>query len=162
MQDKLDTIDDVTSSPAPSSYDEDFVAWTQHQATMLREGKWDQIDLLNLAEEIESLGNSVRRELSSRLRILVVHLLKWRYQPERRIEGHSWETTINMQRNDIDDLLHDSPSLRSQVQERLTQQYGKARRQALRETRLVESAVPESCPWTAEQILDDDFWPDAG
>jgi len=162
MQDKLETIDDVTSSLAPSSYDEDFVAWTQHQALALREGKWDQIDLLNLAEEIESLGNSVRRELSSRLRILVVHLLKWRYQPERRIEGHSWENMINTQRNDSDDLLHDSPSLRLQVQERLTQQYGKARRQALRETRLAESAVPESCPWTVEQVLDDDFWPDAG
>jgi hypothetical protein len=162
MQDKLDTVEDATSSSAPSSYDKDFVAWTQHQAIVLREGKWDKIDLLNLAEEIESLGNSVRRELSSRLRILVVHLLKWRYQPERRSEGHSWETTINTQRNDIDDLLHDSPSLRPQVQERLTQQYGKARRQALRETRLAESAVPESCPWTMEQVLDDDFWPDAG
>ena len=162
MQDKLNTIDDVTSSPAPSSYDEDFVAWTQHQATMLREDKWDKMDLLNLAEEIESLGNSVRRELSSRLRILVVHLLKWRYQPERLIEGHSWETTINTQRNDIDDLLHDSPSLRPQVQERLAQQYGKARRQALQETRLAASALPESCPWTMEQVRADDFWPDAG
>ena len=70
------------------------------------------MDLLNLAEEIESLRNSVRRELSSRLRILVVHLLKWRYQPkQRRAAGHSWENTINTQRNDIDDLLHDSPSL---------------------------------------------------
>jgi hypothetical protein len=64
MQDKRDTIDDVTSNLAPSFYDEDFVAWTQHQATMLREGKWDKMDLLNLAEEIESLGNSVRRELT--------------------------------------------------------------------------------------------------
>jgi hypothetical protein len=162
MQDKRDTIDDVTSNLAPSFYDEDFVAWTQHQATMLREGKWDKKDLLNLAEELESLGNRVRRELSSRLRILVVHLLKWRYQPERRIGGHSWENTINTQRNDIDDLRHDSPSLRPQVQERLTQQYGKVRRLALRETRLAESAVPESCPWTVEQVLDDDFWPDAG
>jgi hypothetical protein len=89
-------------------------------------------------------------------------LLKWRYQPERRIGGHSWENTINTQRNDIDDLRHDSPSLRPQVQERLTQQYGKVRRLALRETRLAESAVPESCPWTVEQVLDDDFWPDAG
>lgn len=162
MQNKRDTIDDVTSNPAPSSYDEDFVAWTQHQAIVLREGKRDKMDLLNLAEEIESLGNSVRRELSSRLRVLVVHLLKWHYQPERRLEGHSWETTISTQRNDIDDLLHDSPSLRPQVQERLTQQYGKARRQELRETRLAESAVPESCPWTVEQVLNDDFWPDAG
>jgi hypothetical protein len=157
MQDKLDTIDDVTSSPVPSSYDEDFVAWTQHQAIVLREGKWDKMDLLNLAEEIESLGNSVRRELSSRLRVLVVHLLKGHDQPERRFEGHGWETTINTQRSDIDDLLHDSPSLRPQVQERLTQQYGKAQSQALRETRLAES-----CPWTVEQVLDDDFWPDAG
>jgi len=161
MPDKLDTIGDVTSSPPPSSYDEDFVAWTQYQAMVLREGKWDKMDLLNLAEEIESLGNSVRRELSSRLRILIVHLLKWHYQPERRIAGHSWENTINTQRNDIDDLLHDSPSLRPQVQERLTQQYGKARRQALQETRLAESALPESCPWTVEQVLDDNFWPDA-
>ena len=101
MQDKLDTIEDVTSSLAPSSYDEDFVAWTQHQALVLREGKWDQIDLLNLAEEIEGLGNSVRRELSSRRRIPVVHLLKWCYQPEQRIEGHSWENTIHTQRNDV-------------------------------------------------------------
>ncbi len=119
------------------------------------------MDRLNLAEEIESLGHSVRRELRSRKRILVVHLLQWPYQPERCTAGHSWENTINTPRSDIDDLLQDSPSLRPQVHECLTQQYRKARIQALRETRLAESVLPESCPWTVAQVLDDDFWPDA-
>ncbi len=107
------------------------------------------------------MGHSVRRELRSRIRILVVPLLPWYDQPERRTAGQSWANTINTQRNDIDDLLHDSPRLRPQVHARLTQQYRNARGHALRETRVAESVLSASCPWTVEQVLDDDFWPDA-
>jgi Domain of unknown function DUF29 len=144
----------------PRSYDEDFFAWTQHQATLLRDSKWDAIDLVNLAEEIESLGKCDRRGLSNRLQVLVMHLLKWRYQPEGRQPGQSWASTIRTQRDRIEKLLADSPSLRREVATFIDQGYRKARLNTLDETGLDESVLPESCPWTAGQVLDDDFWPD--
>jgi hypothetical protein len=75
-------------------YDDDFYLWTQQQAILLRAEKWQDLDYGNLAEELESLGQSTKRELVNRLVVLVMHLLKWRYQPEGRRQGHSWEDTI--------------------------------------------------------------------
>ncbi len=142
------------------SYDEDFFAWTQHQATLLRDSKWDQIDVINLAEEIESLGKRDRRGLSNRLQVLVMHLLKRRYQPERRRQGQSWASTIRTQRDRIEKLLEDSPSLRREVALFIDQNYHKARLNAVDETGLDASVFPDACPWTAEQVLDEDFWPE--
>jgi hypothetical protein len=140
-------------------YDEDFYQWTQQQAALLREGKWQDLDYANLAEEIESVGRSDKRELGNRLKVLVMHLLTWRYQPESREHGHSWEDTIWEQRGQIAAILEDSPSLRREVPGRLAQQYPAARRKTLRDTRLPDNALPETCPWTPEQLLDEDFWP---
>jgi hypothetical protein len=140
-----------------SIYETDFYLWTQEQATLLREGRLDELDVPNLVEEIDSLGRSQRHELRSRLRVLLMHLLKWQYQPER--QGPSWESTISEQRIHIDELLSDSPSLRPQVPTILPHAYALSRQSTHRETRLPLSTFPETCPYTVEQVLDDTFWP---
>jgi hypothetical protein len=140
-------------------YERDFFQWTQITAALLRQGKWHEVDPESVAEELESLGKRDRRELASRLQILVMHLLKWHYQPERRVEGHSWRSTIRTQRLQLRLLLRDSPSLRPQVPPFVAEVYPTARAEACDETGLPETTFPQECPWTAEQMLDDDFWP---
>jgi hypothetical protein len=147
-------------SPVPSLYDTDFYQWTQEQAALLRDGKMEALDLANLAEEIESLGKSDRRALGSHLRGLVMHLLKWRYQPSGRQTGHSWRTSINNHRRDIHAIVEDSPSLRRQAPEVLAREYPRSRRDASDETDLPLTTFPDTCPWTPEQVLDEDFWPE--
>jgi hypothetical protein len=147
-------------SPVTPQYDQDFYAWTQAQATLLQERKWADLDFTNLAEELESLGKRDRRELGSRLQVLVTHLLKWRYQPEGRTRGSSWRRIIRTQRDEIDLLLADSPSLRPTVPALLTRRYPKARLEAIDETGLPEATLPPACPWTATQVLDETFWPE--
>lgn len=141
-------------------YDTDFYAWTQAQAAALAAGKASDLDWANLAEEIESLGKRDRRGLGSHLQGLVMHLLKWRYQPSGRQTDHSWLTSINNHRDAMWDILDDSPSLRLQVPVLIAQRYHRARRTASHETGLPLSTFPAVCPWTAEQVLDEDFLPD--
>ena len=143
-----------------SEYDTDFFEWTQHQAAALAAGHVSELDLTNLAEEIESLGRRDRRALGSRLEVLVMHLLKWLYQPEMRETSHSWEYAIIEQRGRIADILADSPSLQRQVPGLIDGHYLRARRLARSETRLPLETFPERRPWTAEQVLDETFWPD--
>jgi hypothetical protein len=140
-------------------YDTDFFLWTQQQAAALAAGKVDELDWANLAEEIESLGKNDRRGLGSHLQGLIMHLLKWQYQPGGRQIGHSWMTSIDNHRDGIIEILDDSPSLRRQAPALILQRYPRARRKASRETGLPEATFPADCPWTAEQILDDDFLP---
>jgi hypothetical protein len=139
-------------------YDTDFYAWTQEQAALLRAGKLHDVDLANVAEEIESLGKSEWRALGSRLDVLVMHLLKWRYQVGRR--SHRWQSTIWTQRRDIQRLLRISSSLRRQVPTMLLEDYASIRQQAATETRMPLATFPEACPWTVAQVLDEDFWPE--
>ena len=141
-------------------YDTDFYTWTQEQAALLREGAVAELDLTNLAEEIESLGKSDRRALRSHLEGLVMRLLKWRYQPSGHETGHSWYSTIREHRNQIDAILEDSPSLRHVAPDLLTRRYASARETARDETRLPLDTFPVTCPWTAEQVLDEHFWPE--
>jgi hypothetical protein len=141
-------------------YDEDFYAWTQQQAVLLRARKWRDLDYDNLAEELEALGKRDRRELEHRLEILVMHLLKWRYQPERRDRSRGWRSTIREQRRRLARLLQDSPSLRSEVPALMDDGYPHARGKALDETSLAPETLPSTCPWTAAQVLDDAFWPE--
>jgi Domain of unknown function DUF29 len=142
-------------------YDEDFYAWTQEQAALLRAKKWRELDYGNLAEELEALGKRDRRELEHRLEVLVMHLLKWHYQPERRDRSRGWRSTIREQRRRLTRLLRDSPSLRSEVPALLDDGYPHACGKALDETRLPPETFPPTCPWTAVQVLDDAFWPEA-
>jgi hypothetical protein len=140
-------------------YEQDFYQWTQEQAALLREGNVPELDVENLAEEIESLGKSDRRALGSHLKNLVLHLLKWRYQPTGRQAGHSWQQSIRNARAEIEVLLEDSPSLRQAVPPLIARWYPLARQDAADETRLPLATFPTTCPWTPEQILDDTFWP---
>lgn len=141
-----------------AAYDEDFVAWTEEQARLLRAGEFSQLDIENIAEELESMGRSDRREIESRLVVLMVHLLKWRIQVEHR--SASWSGTIREQRERLEDLLAESPSLRPLVQSIRPALYGRARRGASRETGLAIKAFPTECPFSPEQILSEDFLPE--
>src|SRR5438132_8631046 len=106
-------------------YEQDFYAWTVEQSRLLRSGELSAIDAANIAEEIESMGRSDRRELRSRLAVLAMHLLKWRHQPGAR--SKSWSATIDEQRLQIEEVLADSPSLRPMVAAMLSDAYAIAR-----------------------------------
>ncbi len=138
-------------------YDTDFDAWLQAQAAALRAKAWDALDVAHLAEEIEDVRKSERTAVRSHLRILLLHLLQWAYQRNKR--GESWRSSIGSARVLIEGFLEDSPSLQSELAGLATSAYPWARQRAARETRLPPATFPETCPWLLEQLLDDDFWP---
>jgi Domain of unknown function DUF29 len=141
-----------------AAYESDVYAWAQAQAAALRAQAWDQLDIDHLVEEIEDLGNEQRHAVESQLRILLAHLLKWVYQPQRR--RRSWRVSIGNARAEIAQRLRTSPSLRGQVPALLGFAYPKARRLARDETDLPLATFPEACPWSPAQLLDDDFLPE--
>lgn len=143
--------------PSISLYETDFYAWTQEQATLLRNEQWSQIDLQNLIEEIQSLGKQQRQELRNRLSVLIEHLLKWHYQSERR--SRSWLATLRIQRLDIAELLEDNPSLKPYLEEALRKAYLKSVELAIGETDLPKRTFPVECPYSLVEIVDDDFYP---
>ena len=142
-----------------ATYETDFYLWTQQQADLLRQGQFNRVDLdlANIAEEIESMGKRDRRAMGGYLQNVLMHLLKWRYQPERR--GTSWRLSIRNGREQIFDLLEESPSLYPQMDSFLQKEYPRARKNAADETGLPLITFPEECPFTVEQITGD-FWPD--
>jgi hypothetical protein len=144
--------------PNPCLYEQDFYAWANEQAALLRSGQLSAVDIEHIAEEIESMGKTEKRELVSRLTVLLMHLLKWQFQP--LLQGPSWRTTIRNQRLDISDHLTDNPSLKAQIPEAIARAYRKAIGEAGLETGLPETTFPAECPWTFEQIGDSGFWPD--
>lgn len=140
------------------NYDQDLIAWAMKNAALLRAGRLDEIDAAHIAEELEDLGKSERRALGSHLRNLVMHLLKWEHQPERR--SGSWRSSIDNARAEIAEIVEDSPSLRPIAKERLEKDYALARKNAISETGLPPDAFPTRCPYTIDQVLSDAFWPD--
>jgi hypothetical protein len=138
-------------------YDRDFYAWTQEQAALLRNQKWSQVDLPNLIEEIESLGKQQQQELRNLLSLLIGHLLKWHYQPQRR--SRSWLATLRVQRLDIGELIEDNPSLKPYLQEALQRGYARAIELAAGETNLPSRTFPPECPYSLSEILDSNFYP---
>lgn len=138
-------------------YDSDFYGWTQEQAGLLRSGNLHLLDTRNLLEEIESMGNSERRELESRLEVLFQHLLKWQYQPSHR--GCSLQLTIAEQRRKIVRRLSRNPSLKNELGELMADAYGDAILSASRETGLEAQTFPADCPWDYEQLTDSQFYP---
>ncbi len=145
-------------STAPDLYEHDFYAWAIHNADLIRQGRFAEIDAQNIAEELQSMGRSEKRELVNRLAMLLAHLLKWRFQPEHR--GNSWRLTITNQRDELQDLLDQSPSLQYDIDIKLNKAYTRAKRQAVIETGLSEKTFLASCPFTLEQVLDHGFWPE--
>jgi hypothetical protein len=139
-------------------YERDFYAWTQEQAALLRSGRLEQLDTEHLAEEIEALGRQERRELVNRLGILLGHLLKWQFQPQLR--GKSWQATIIEQRQDIQELIAESPSLKSYLAEAMEKAYRKGLLLVVRETPLSLQDLPDQCPYTFEQVMDPSFYPE--
>ena len=139
-------------------YEEDFYAWTVEQARLLRAGEFSALDIANIAEEIESLGRSDRRELASRLTVLLVHLLKWLKQPAMR--SKSWSATIREQRRQIEKLLRESPSLRPFIATALSESYSDARDDAVEETGLSAAEFPASCPFALDEVLARSFLPE--
>ena len=148
--------DQLERGPA---YDEDFFLWTQRQAALIRAGQFDLVDWENVALEIGAIGGRERRELGTRLKILTMHLLKWQFQPQRR--SKSWRGTINDQRDEIEQLLEEDPSLHREIEALIGKRYRIARANAAAETGLALRTFPSRCPYAADQILDDTYFPAA-
>jgi Domain of unknown function DUF29 len=142
-------------------YRRDYYAWALEQARALQERRFEALDFEHLAEEVEDLAKSEPRELRSRLKQVLAHLLKCQFQSGRR--SRSWEGTLASERTEIAALFHDSPSLERELPEIVEQAYSLALRVAGKEMRLKrdqwQSLFPAQCPWSAEQILDEDFYP---
>lgn len=138
-------------------YETDFQIWIEDQINLLKTQQWQQLDTLNLIEEIEALGQKERQQLRNRLGILLGHLLKWQFQPDKRT--NSWLGTIREQRVQIKFLLQDSPSLKPYLTQVFPDAYELGLALAMRETKLGEQLFPEVCPYTLEQALDSQFLP---
>ncbi len=141
-----------------TAYDKDFYAWALYNAELMRQGKFAQVDILHVAEELESMGKSERRELINRFAVLLAHLLKWQYQPERR--SNSWKYTIKEQRFEVEELLNDSPSLNHELDEQFAYAYKKALLIAIQEIGLNTDTFPEKCPFSPQQAVATDFFPE--
>jgi hypothetical protein len=138
-------------------YDEDFFAWTQHTAECLRRGRFEEVDVEHAAEELEDMGKRDLKELNSRMQVLLMHLLKWKLQPDKR--SPSWESTIVTQRLEIEALLQMSPSLRNRLTSELGRNYEGAVKRAVPESGLSGDHFPNKCPFSVKQALDEEFLP---
>ncbi len=168
------TSTDNLNQPAPASlknmmttkvdverqklYDTDYLKWIETTVEKLRVGDYSNIDWPNLIEEIEDLGRSERRSLESNLVVVLMHLLKWQFQPDRR--SGSWKASIAEHRRRIRKAVKDSPSLRPYLEEVFSECYSDAVEQASAETGLSIETFPQSCIYTAIEVLDSEFRPD--
>jgi Domain of unknown function DUF29 len=143
--------------PKSSLYDRDFSAWSEFQARSLKKRNASDLDWDNLAEEIETLGRSERSEIRSRLVVLLLHLLKWQYQPAKRKPG--WKASVVEARDQIARQIEESPSLRAYPASVLDKSYEIARLRAADETDLEVDLFPEQCPYSMTEILDENFYP---
>ena len=140
------------------SYEQDFYSWTQEQANLLKHGLFSELDVENLIEEVETMGRSEKRELESRLTVLLLHLLKWKYQEVRR--GRSWQLSIDEQRIQFCKTLKENPGLKPKLDEIVKDAYKLAVIQASRETKISKTVFPESCPWSLAQFIEEEYYPD--
>jgi len=134
------------------AYEQDYAGWVEDTARAIEEGRFSEIDRVALADEVRDLGKSERRELESALRVLLLHLLKHRYQPEKRTR--SWEASIRVQRKHLAKFLRESPSLRRELPELLADAYDQARIEAADETGIDFDTFPEVCEWTVAEVLE--------
>jgi Domain of unknown function DUF29 len=148
------------ASGRATPYERDVILWSQEQARLLRAGRLSELDIEHLADEIEDVGKSEKRELASRMAVLLAHLLKWSRQSENRTP--SWRATISDQRKRIALAIKETPSLKAVMRDPVWQEgvWLDARAQARKETGLAEEDLPEACPWSMEQAPDHGFWPE--
>ncbi|WP_237152306.1 DUF29 domain-containing protein [Oryzibacter oryziterrae] len=142
----------------PTDYEDDTYAWAFEQAELLRQKRFAEMDLPNVIEELESMGKEQLHALTSSYRLLIAHLLKWQYQPEKR--SASWQVTISRERDNIEDRLKANPSLKAQIQEIVTIAFGRGLKEAMIETGLPRAAFPAECPYSFAQLRDPDYLPD--
>lgn len=142
-------------SSVGTAYADDFYTWTQEQGARLRSGDLSGLDRANLAEEIESLGKSQFSSLVSALRVVLLHMLKFEYQPGRRTR--SWTISIATHRIHVAEELSESPGLKGRLTEAIGKAYRVARLEAAKETRLAVNRFPETCPYTYQDIMDRPF-----
>jgi hypothetical protein len=140
-----------------SLYERDFYAWTQRASELLRKGCFAEADIDHVAEEIADMGLEHKHALKSQTRRLILHLLKWQFQPQRRTR--SWLASIGNARTKILDVLQESPSLKPSTADLPREVYDRAVKLVVLETRLNRRSFPETCPYTFEQIMEDDFLP---
>ncbi len=149
----------ATSVKNRIGYEEDLYAWSLEQAALLRARRTEGLDWENLAGEIEWMVGRDQRELKNRLKVILLHLLKWQAQPARR--GASWRKSLRTQRGHIRDLLRQSPSLRRQVPELILEAYSDAVKDAVDETGLPQDRFPRDCPYAEGDVLAEGYLPDA-
>jgi len=140
-----------------ASYKQDFYAWLLKSAELIRQRRFSELDVEDVAEELEGMARSDKRQLINRFAVLLAHLLKWQHQPEKRAK--SWERSIKEQRKRIHLLLQDSPSLRYEIEDKISDAYEIAILTAANETGIDELSLPESCEYSLEEILDQNFYP---
>ena len=140
------------------SYDQDFYGWTVEQVALLQNKQFDQIDWEHIIEEIDSMGKAERNQLRNRLTVLLMHLLKWQYEPSRR--STSWVQTIREQRRAIPRLIKENPSLKSSLADLLLDAYSNAVEDAADETNLPTSLFPTECPWNYTEFMNKEFFPE--
>jgi hypothetical protein len=140
-----------------SLYENDFVHWIDATVEHLRNRDYAAVDWENLIDEIEDMSRRERKALKSNLIVVLLHLLKWEFQPEYRTG--SWRGSIREHRRRITEDLKDSPSLVPYLQERWAECYESAREQAADETDLPLATFPTECPYTSDQVLDSKFLP---
>ena len=127
-------------------YETDFNLWIEQTVNQLKNGQIQDLDIENLIEEVQSMGSNDKREIKSRLIVLIMHLLKYKYQPKKKTK--SWTSTIITQRNELELVLENSPSLNPVLKENIAECYQKARKNAARETKLPLTTFPLECPFT--------------
>lgn len=143
-----------------TSYEADVVAWASEQARLIRAGRFDQLDLAHIAEEIEDVGKSEQRELASRMAVLLAHILKWKFQPQKR--SVSWTLTIKEQRRLLVRRIQKTPSLGPMLvdPEWIDEIWVDAKALAEKETGLDIGTFPEICPWAMAHVLAEDWLPE--
>jgi hypothetical protein len=162
MDDPSDTAKrrDTEKSEERARYDHDLYSWAVEQAALLRAGRIAEADALNIAEELDDVGNEQYDKLESALRLILMHLLKWDHQPQRR--SRSWHATILVQRNHARKVLRKNPGLKPLIDEAVNDAYQDARIEAAAETQLEYEAFPASCPYSWAQIMERPVdWPPA-
>jgi Domain of unknown function DUF29 len=142
------------------TYLSDFNMWIDQTTQLLQEQRWQEIDVVHLIEEIKDLGKSERRAIASQLIRLLLHLLKWQYQPQRRSD--SWLDSITDARTQIELAIADSPSLKNYPAQELESSYHKALRQTSKQTLIEISVFPSSCPYSLDLVLKEDWLPEKG